>query len=328
MASYIGRRKFLATLGGAAAIWPLAASGQQPRKLPRVGVLVGTSPPFPFADAFQQGLHALGYSEGQNIAFEFRYTMGRSDRATELAAELVRLGVDVIVTHWTQATRAAIEATKSIPIVMVVGAPLQSGFVDSLARPSGNATGLSRMDAELGGKRLQLLREILPSLTCVAVLGTTATINPYSGPFVDDLRVAGAGAGLRIEPVLISGPKEFDSAFAEIARANAQAVIVQEHYDPYRASLLKLAAKHRLAYMSGTRETTMAGGLVSISADWLTLYERAAFYVDKIIKGAKPADLPVQQPTKFQTVLNMRTAQALGLTISPLLLTQIDEVIE
>ena len=157
------RREFISLIAGAAAAdWPLAASGQQPRRLPRVGVLVGTSPPFPFTDAFQQGLHALGYSEGQNIALEFRYTMGRSDRATELAAELVRLDVDVIVTHWTQATRAAMEATKTIPIVMVVGAPLQNGFVDSLTRPSGNATGLSGMDAELGGKRLQLLRDLMP----------------------------------------------------------------------------------------------------------------------------------------------------------------------
>jgi putative ABC transport system substrate-binding protein len=207
------RREFITLLGGAAA-WPLAASGQEPRRLPRVGVLVGTSPPFPLADAFRQGLRALGYSEGQNIVLEFRYTMGRSDRATELAAELVRMGVDVIVTHWTQTTRAAIEATKTIPIVMVVGAPLQSGFVDSLARPSGNATGLSGMDAELGGKRLQLLRDIMPGLARVAVLGTTPTTNPYSGPFVEDLRVASASAGLRIEPVLISGPDEFESAFA------------------------------------------------------------------------------------------------------------------
>jgi putative tryptophan/tyrosine transport system substrate-binding protein len=322
------RRNFISLLSGVAAAWPLAASGQQPRRLPRVGVLVGTSPPFPLADAFRQGLHALGYSEDRNIALEFRYTMGRSDRATELAAELARLGVDVIVTHWTQATRAAMEATKTIPIVMVVGAPLQSGFVDSLARPSGNATGLSGMDAELGGKRLQLLRDLMPSLARVAVLGTTPATNPYGGPFAEDLRLAAAKAGLRLESVLISGPNEFESAFAEMARAEAQAVIVQEHYDPYRAILLKLAAKHRLAYMSGTRETTVAGGLVSISANWLALYERAAFYVDKIIKGAKPADLPVEQPSKFQTVLNMRTAQALGLTISPSVLAQIDEVIE
>jgi putative ABC transport system substrate-binding protein len=323
----VKRRELITLLGAAAAVCPLVASGQ-PSRLPRVGVLVGTSPPFPFADAFQQGLHALGYSEGRNVELEYRYTMGRSDRATELAAELVGRPVDVLVTHWTQATRAAIAATKTIPIVMVVGAPLQSGFVDSLASPSGNATGLSGMDAELGGKRLQLLREIMPSLTCVAVLGTTPTTNPYSGPFVDDLRTAAAKAGIRLQPVLVSGSHEFESAFAEMSKAQAQALIVQEHYDPYRSTLLPLASKHKLAYMSGTRDTTVAGGLVSISANWLTLYERAAFYVDKIIKGAKPSDLPVEQPTKFQTVLNMKTAQALGLTISPLLLAQIDEVIE
>src|SRR5262249_44526937 len=155
--------------------------------------------------------------------------------------------------------------------------------------------------------RLQLLREVMPSFTCVAVLGTTPTTNPYSGPFVDDLRVAATKAGLRLQPVLVSGPDEFENA--EMSKAEAQALIVQEHYDPYRAALLPLATKHKLAYMSGTRDTTVAGGLVSISANWLTLYERAAFYVDKIIKGVKPSDLPVEQPTKFQTVLNMRTAQ-------------------
>jgi putative tryptophan/tyrosine transport system substrate-binding protein len=322
------RREFISLFGGAVAAWPLAASGQQAKKLPLVGVLVGASPPFPFADAFRQGLHTLGYAENQNIALEFRYTMGQSDRASALAAELVHLSVDVIVTHWTQATRAAIEATKAIPIVMVVGAPLQSGFVDNLARPSGNATGLSAMDAELGGKRLQLLREIMPSLRCVAVLGTTPATNPYSGPFVQDLRLAAAKVGVRLEPVLIGSPDEFESAFAEMTRTGAQAVIVQEHYYRYRETLLKLAAKHRLAYMSGTRDTTVAGGLVSISANWPVLYERAASYVDKLLKGTKPSDLPIEQPTKFQTVLNMRTAQMLGLTISPTLLAQIDEVID
>jgi ABC-type uncharacterized transport system substrate-binding protein len=321
------RREFLA-LFGVATTWPLAANAQQLGKIPRVGVLVGASPPFPFADALRRGLQTLGYSEDRNIALEFRYTMGRSDRATELAAELVRLPVDVIVSHWTQATRATIEATTTIPIVMVVGAPLQSGFVRSLARPDGNATGLSGMDAELGSKRLQLLREVMPNLACVAVLGTAPTTNPYSGPFVEDLRLAAGKAGIRLESMLVSGPDEFESAFAEMAKAGAQAVIVQEHYDPYRETLLKLAVKHRLAYMSGTRATTVAGGLVSISANWPALYERAAFYVDKIIKGAKPADLPVEQPTKFQTVLNLRTAQMLGLTVSPSVLAQIDEVIE
>src|SRR5438093_8087206 len=328
MIIFIDRRGFIGLLAPILFGAPSRAFAQRPAKLPRIGILIGASPPYPFADAFRRGLRALGYSEGQNISLEFRYTMGRSDRATELAAELVRLGVDVIVTHWTQATRAAIEATKSIPIVMMVGAPLQSGFVDSLARPSGNATGLSGMDAELGGKRLQLLRDIMPSLARVAVLGTTPATNPYSGPFVEDLRLAAAKAGLRLEPVLVSGPDEFESAFAEMAKAEAQAVVVQEHYDPYRTILLELAAKHRLAYMSGTRATTVAGGLVSISANWRALYERAAFYVDKIIKGAKPADLPVEQPTKFQTVLNLKTAKALGLTVHSSLLLRADHLIE
>jgi putative ABC transport system substrate-binding protein len=324
----VDRRVFIGLSAATLVARPGAAVSQTLAKRPRIGALIGASPPYPFADAFRQGLNALGYSEGRNITLEFRYTLGRADRAAELAAELVRLPADAIVTHFTQATRAALAATKAIPIVMVVGAPLQSGFVDSLARPSGNATGLSAMDAELGGKRLQLLRDLMPNLAHVAVLGTTPATNPYSGPFVEDLRQAAAMAGLRLTPVLVSGPDEFEGAFAEMARAGAQALVVQEHYDPHRAILLKLAAKHRLAYMSGTRETTVAGGLVSISANWLALYERAAFYVDKLIKGAKPSDLPVEQPTKFQVVLNMKTAQALGLTISPSLLAQIDEVIE
>src|ERR1700693_5827470 len=179
------RRDFISLIGGATVAWPLAAFSQQPGKLPLIGVLVSASPPHPFADAFRRGLHALGYSEGQNITLEFRYTEGRSDRAAELAAELVRLRVDVIVAHFTPGVKAAMAATQTIPIVMVVGAPLQSGFIDSLARPGGNVTGLSAMDAEIGGKRLQLLRELIPNLACVAVLGSTPTTNPYSGPFVE-----------------------------------------------------------------------------------------------------------------------------------------------
>jgi len=321
------RREFITLLGGAA-VSPLIAHAQQPNRVRRIGVLVSASPPHPFADAFWRGLHALGYSEGQNITVEFRYTEGRSDRAAELAAELVRVRVDVIVAHFTPGVKAAIGATQTIPIVMVVGAPLQSGFIDSLARPGGNVTGLSAMDAEIGGKRLQLLRELIPNLACVAVLGSTPATNPYSGPFVEDLRLAATRAGLRLEPILVSGPNEFESAFAAMAKAKAQAVIVQELFDPHRVILLKLAAKYRLAYMLGTRETTAAGGLVSFSANWLVLYERAAFYVDMILKGAKPATLPVEQPTKFQTVINLKTAQTLGLTVSPSLLAQADEVIE
>ena len=323
------RREFITLLGGAAAAWPLATRAQQLRKLPRIGVLVSGSPRHPFVDAFRRGLHTFGYLEGQNIAVEFRYTEGRSDRAEEFAEELVRLNVDVIVAHFVPAVDAAMEATRTIPIVMAPhGAPLQLGAIDSLARPGGNVTGLSAMDAEIGGKRLQLLCELNPNLSCIAVLATTTTTTRYSGPFVEDLRSAAKGAGIRFEPMLIGGPSELRSAFAAVAKAQAQAVISQPFFDPHHGIIIELAAKYRLAYMSGSRDVVAAGGLVSMAPNYPELYERAAIYVDKILKGAKPADLPVEQPTKFPVQLNLKTAQALGLTVSPSLLAQIDEVIE
>ena len=311
----------------------VAASGpafsQQTLKLPRVRVLVSASPPHPFADAFWRGLRPLGYSQGQNIDVEFHYTGGRSERAEQLADELVQGGVDIIVAHFTPAVRAALGATRIIPIVMApAGAPLQSGFVQSLAHPGGNVTGLSAMDAEIGGKRLQLLRDLIPGLARVAILASNPNTDPFSGPLVEDLRLAARRAGLRLEPVLVSGPDEFAGAFAAMAKAQTQAVIIQGLFDPHRVALVDLAAKHRLALMSGSRDTTAAGGLVSISANFTLLYERAAPYVDKIIKGAHPASLPVEQPTKFQVVVNMKTAQKLDLTVSPTLLAQIDETIE
>src|SRR5215471_16248394 len=256
----IQRRHFITLLGGAAAAWALAARAQQPRRLPLIGVLVSASPPHPFADAFWRGLHALGYSEGQNIRVEFRYTEGRSDRAEEFAEELVRLNVDVIVAHFVPAVDAAMEATRTIPIVMAPhGAPLQLGAIDSLARPGGNVTGLSAMDAEIGGKRLQLLRELNPNLSCIAVLATTTTTTRYSGPFVEDLRSAAKGAGIRFEPMLIGGPSELRSAFAAVAKAQAQAVISQPFFDPHHGIIIELAAKYRLAYMSGSRDVVAAG---------------------------------------------------------------------
>jgi putative ABC transport system substrate-binding protein len=323
------RREFITVLGGTAATWPLVTRAQQSRKLPYIGVLVSASPPHPFAEAFWRGLHALGYSEGQNIKVEFRYTDLRSDRAEEFAEEFVRLGVDVIVAHFAVAVEAAMGATRTIPIVMAPhGAPLQLGVIGSLARPGGNVTGLSMMDAEIGSKRVQLLRELIPNLRCIAALGATPTTTPYSRPFVKDLDLAVTSAGLRFEPMLIGGPSEFRSAFAAMAKAEAQAVIVMPFFDPHRMTLIPLADKYRIAYMSNSREATAAGGLVSIAADLPDLYERAAFYVDKILKGAKPADLPVEQPTKFPVALNLKTATALGLVPSPSLLAQIDEVIE
>ena len=224
----------------------VAASGrafsQQTLKLPRVRVLVSASPPHPFADAFWRGLRPLGYSQGQNIDVEFHYTGGRSERAEQLADELVQGGVDIIVAHFTPSVRAALGATRIIPIVMApAGAPLQSGFVQSLAHPGGNVTGLSAMDAEIGGKRLQLLRDLIPGLARVAVLASNPNTDPFSGPLVEDLRLAARRAGLRLEPVLVSGPDEFAGAFAAMAKAQAQAVIIQGLFDPHRAALIDLS---------------------------------------------------------------------------------------
>jgi putative ABC transport system substrate-binding protein len=219
-------------------------------------------------------------------------------------------------------------ATQTIPIVMApAGAPLQMGFIDSLARPGRNLTGLSGMDAEIGGKRLQLLRDLIPNLACVAVLSSTATANPYSGPFVEDLRSAATRAGLRFEPILIGGPSEFRTAFAAMAKAEAQAVIVQAFFDPHRVILIELAGKYRLASLSGSRDTTAAGGLVSMAANHPKLYERAALYVDKILKGAKPADLPVEQSAKFEFIINLKAAKQIGLKIPPNVLARADRVI-
>jgi putative ABC transport system substrate-binding protein len=275
------RRDFIGLLGGAAVAWPLTVRAQQWGKLPLVGVLVSASPPHPFASHFTRGLQSLGYSEGSNITLDVRYSGGRSDRAGEIANEFVRRGVDVIVAHFTPAVRAAMGATQSIPIVMApAGAPLQSGFIDSLARPGGNVTGLSAMEAELGGKRLQLLGDLIPNLARVAVLASTTAIDPFSGPFVENIRLAATRKGVQLEPILVSGASEFETAFAAMAKVNAQAVIIQPLFDPDRAILLELASKHRLALMSSSRDTAAAGGVMSISADFLALYERAALYVD------------------------------------------------
>jgi putative ABC transport system substrate-binding protein len=326
------RRDFISFFGSSVA-WLLCtrrpAFSQQAGSVPHVGVLVSASEPHPFADALRRGLERLGYTEGRNIALEVRYTQGRSDRAAELAAELVRSGVAVIVAHFTPAVRAAMAATKTIPIVMApAGAPLQSGFVKSLAEPGGNVTGLSGMDAELGGKRIQLLRELIPNLTCVGVLATTPTTDPFSQPFVADIQAAAATAKLRASPVLIGGPSEFEEAFSIMAKDGAQAVIVQGFFGPYAKTILQVANKYRIAYMSTDRSAVAQGGLVSMSANFPVLYEQAATYVDRILKGASPAILPVEQPSKFQVTVNNKTAQAFGLSIAPSLLAQIDEIID
>jgi putative ABC transport system substrate-binding protein len=269
----------------------------------------------------------LGYVEGRNIIIEWRYADALFDRAVELATELLRIPVDVIAAHHTPAVKAAMTVTSTIPIVMSpAGAPLQAGLVKSLARPGGNVTGLSSMEAELGSKRLELLVNMIPGLARVAVLG--AKTDPFTKPYVQDFQDAAARSGLQLQPVLVDGPREFVAAFAEMSARHAQAVVIQPLFQPHTSSIVDLALKHRLAVMSSYRSTTQAGGLISYSADHSAYFQRAATFVDKILKGAKPGDLPVEQPTKFELVINVNRAKALGLTVPQSLLARADEVIQ
>jgi putative ABC transport system substrate-binding protein len=321
------RREFIGLFGSAVVAWPCAARAQQPGRMAQVGVLVAESAPHPFTEAFRAGMRELGYTEGRNITIHWRYADGLFSRAVELATELVRTRVDVIAAHHTPAVKASMSVTQTIPIVMSpAGAPLETGLVASLAHPGGNVTGLSSMEAELGSKRIDLLREVIPALARVAVLGSKS--DPFTGPFVRDIQIAAERAGLQLQPVLVDGPSEFDGAFAAMSAASAQAVMVQPLFSPQTAIIVELAAKRHLAIMSSYRDTTQAGGLISYSADHVAYFKRAAIFADKILKGAKPADLPVEQPTKFELVVNLKTAKSLGLTIPQSFLLGADQVIE
>ena len=326
----MNRRAFVAGFGAVLAA-PLAAeaqpAGKQQRPMSRVGVLVAESAPHPFTEAFRSGMRELGYVEGRTIAIEWRYADALFARAVELASELVRLKVEVIAAHHTPAVKASMSVTSTIPIVMSpAGAPLQTGLVKSLAKPGGNVTGLSSMEAELGSKRLELLVDIIPGLRRVAVLG--AKTDPFTKPYVQDFQDAAGRIGLQLQPVLVDGPREFDDAFAEMRKASAQAVVIQPLFQPHTRKVVELAGKHHLALMSSYGDTTQAGGLISYSADHAAYFQRAAIFVDKILKGANPGDLPIEQPNKFELVINLKTAKALGLTIPPSLLLRADQTIE
>jgi putative tryptophan/tyrosine transport system substrate-binding protein len=325
MASPIGRRKFLATLGGGAVSWPLATHAQQP-KVPTIGALViGNISPEQFWREFRQGLRDLGYVEGQNIRFEFRSAEGHLDRLPELAAELVRLKVDIIVTWFTPTALAAKQATHEIPIVMAeTGDPVGTGLVASLPRPGGNVTGMAAVTAELAGKSVQLIRDMLPAARRVTALANAT--DPFSKPFLEQIKLGGEATGTTINPVRISSPEEFESAFASMEKDRPDAVIVQPSLPSKRAA--ELALKHRVPAVSVPRWFAEQGGLMAYSPRYVDLFRKAAVYVDKILKGAKPADLPVEQPTHFDLVFNMKTAKALGLEIPPTLLARADEVIE
>ena len=321
------KRRALLTAFSNVILWPLAASAQQQKASPHVGVLVAESAPHPFTEAFRSGMRDLGYVEGRTIRIEWRYGDALYTRAVELATELVRLKVDVIAAHHTPAVKAAMSVTSTIPIVMSpAGAPLQTGLVKSLAHPGGNVTGLSSMEAELGSKRLELLVSIIPGLKRVAVLG--ARTDPFTRPYVEDFENAAGSIGLQLHPVLIDAPSEFDNAFEEIRKSGVQAVVIQPLFQPQTKEIVQLAAKHHLAVMSSYRDTTQAGGLISYSADHSAYFQRAAIFVDRILKGVKPGDLPVEQPTQFEFVINLKTAKALGLTIPPAVLARADEIIQ
>jgi putative ABC transport system substrate-binding protein len=309
------------------------AGAQPPEKVPRVGYLNPGSSSDPVRqrrlEALRQGLRELGYAEGQNIALEPRWAEGKFDRYPALAADLVRSKVAVIVAWSGPATRAAQEATRTIPIVMsLVNDPVGSGLVASLARPGGNVTGTTLMAPDVVGKRLELLKEVVPRVSRVAVLQHPD--NPASARQLREVEARGRALGVRLQILDVRNPPEIDSAFAAMTREQAGALLTLSDaiFETQRRQIVELAAKGRLPTSLGTREQAEAGGLMAYGADFLALERRAATYVDKILKGAKPADLPVEQPTKFELVINMKTAKALGLTIPPSLLLRADQVIE
>jgi ABC-type uncharacterized transport system substrate-binding protein len=321
----IDRRAFLCGLALGTLSAPLVAEAQQAGKVPRIGFLSwGFPPPSDrYGEPFRERLRELGYVEGQNIVVEYRWAEERSDRAADLAAELVRLRVDVIVAWVGAAVRAAQNATRTIPIVMgAVADPVRSGLVASLARPGGNTTGPSMMTLDIAGKRLELLREVLPGVSRVAFL-----FSPKTGRgFVEETQVAAQRLGIRIQPVGVGGPQELDGAFAGVLRERAEALIVEPIFTPKR--IVDFAARQRLPTISDFKTFPEAGALMSYGANARALSRRTADYVDRILKGAKAADLPVELPTKLELVINLKTAKALRLTIPPSVLVRADEVIQ
>jgi putative ABC transport system substrate-binding protein len=327
------RREFIKLVGGGAVAWPVAARAQQVGKVPRVGYLSpGSAAPGPLAyhDEFLRGLRDLGYIEGQNIVIEYRFADGKFDRLAELAAELVQLNVDIIVSVVTQASLAAKHATRTIPIIIVsVGDPVGAGLVPTLARPGANVTGNSSMTIEVIGKSLALLKQAVLNVSPMAVLWNPNNVT-YQGQILRETEVAAGKLGIQLQTFGVRGPDEFDRTFAAITSASAATLLVLPDpvFSANTTRITDLANKSRLPAMYGLREDAVAGGLMAYGTKYADLYRRAASYVDKILKGAKPADLPVEQPTKFEFVLNLRTAKLLGIEFPPTLLALADEVIE
>ena len=322
MAFVIARRQFITALGGTAFAWPLAARAQQVK---RVGVLdLGNADAQSFATELREGLRARGYIEGQNIEYVFRSSANIAN-LPKLAAELVGLKVDVLVALYSPCSLAAQQATREIPIVTVSGDPVGLGLVASLARPGGNITGISLMAAELNGKCVELLHDMLPSAHRVAVIANSA--DAFTKLLIEKVRLAGGTTGIEIAPVVIvGGADELDAAFLKAKEEQANAVVVQASLPTQR--VVDLAFKYRLPVATTSRSVAEAGALMSYGVDGPDSFRLSAAFVQKILQGTKPADLPVEQPTKFQLVINLKTAKALGLTVPPALLSRADDVIE
>jgi putative ABC transport system substrate-binding protein len=327
----VDRRTFIGRVAGALLAASLAAEAQQAGTVPRIGLLSAFSPSDAagWYEALRQGLRDLGWIEGKNIRIEYRYAEGHNDRLPDLAAELVRLNVDIIVTSVTTDTLPAKEATRTIPIVMASAAdPVGMGIVASLARPGRNVTGLSQIAPELAGKRLELLKEIVPNLSRVGVMWNPgdrgSTVN------WQELQLPARSLGIQLHSLETRSPTGFDQVFADASRLRVGALAILP--DPLFARNLRriadLAVKNRLPAIFHLREFVDSGGLVTYGPNRADMFRRAAVYVDKILKGAKPADLPIERPTKFELVINMKTAKALGLTIPQSLLLRADEVIQ
>jgi putative ABC transport system substrate-binding protein len=309
----------------------LPASAQQTVKVPRIGYLTGATRDGQSAriESFRQGLRELGYVEGKNIVIEYRFAEEKRDRLSALAAELVRLKVDVIVTGGGGITRAAKEATNTIPIVMAQDSdPVGNGFVASLARPGGNITGLSNLSPEISGKQLELLKEIIPKLSRVAALGTST--NPANAPQLRELELAAGALNVKLQYLAVLGPKDIETVLRAAIKGSADAVLVLPSpiFNSNRSQIAKLAVKSRLPAIYSHSRYVIDGGLMTYGVNQTDLDRRAATYVDKILKGAKPADLPVEQPTKFEFIVNLKAAKQIGLTIPPNVLARADKVIK
>ena len=324
------RREFITLLGGAAAAWPLAARAQQPGKLPTIGFLGANNATFERAstDAFVQRLRELGWIENRTVGIEYRWAEGRDERFVEIADEFIRLKVDVILTYATPSSIAAKKATAVIPIVFAAaGDPVGTGLVASLARPGGNITGLSIQQTDLASKRVELLREVLPGLRTMAILVDIGS--PNSVLEMGEVQGAARALGLAVVTSEVHRAEGIASAFDALkGRADALYVCSSPTLMTNRIRVNRLALGMRLPTMHGFREPTVAGGLMSYGPNLASLFRRAAEYVDKILRGAKPNDLPVEQPTKFDFIINLTTAKILGLEIPPTLLARADEVIE